>query len=159
MNLLVPHHLNTRLVERPVRHNFVAAEFGDDLVPEQPVDGTKEENTDTHNWEDVVRVAVGGPAALGWEEGHEDEEEVGHEPEDGDGKVGVPWRRPVFRLCVLQVDQTSPDEGINPRSRVGITDKGSVNNPHDMRLFPLEGKTNEDESRGYMGGIKLTGSQ
>jgi hypothetical protein len=85
MDLLVPHHLNTRLIEGPVCHNLVPSNPGNDLGPEEPVDGTKQQDTNTHDGEDVVWIALGVPALPRWEKGHDDEEEVGDEPQNGDG--------------------------------------------------------------------------
>lgn len=134
LDLSISHHLDTRLVKAPLSDHLVATQAGQQLGPEVPVDGTEEEDTDADDGEDVVWVAVGGPAALGRDEGHEDEEDVGEEPEDGDREEGLPWGRPVLALGVLKVDETASDKGVDPGSRVSIPE-GEVSRMNNEKLW------------------------
>lgn len=126
LDLLVPHHLDTALVERPLRDNLVTTNPRKDLGPDDPVHGAQEENADTDDGEDIVWVPVGRPAARGWDEGHDDEERVGQEPQDRDGQVGVPGGSPVLCLAPLQIDEAGPDEAVDPGTGVGVAIAGEA---------------------------------
>ena len=58
--------------------------------------------------------------AIGRDEGHDGQEDVGSEVEKTDGKDGVPGGRPILALPVLEIDETGCDEPVDPRAGVGV---------------------------------------
>lgn len=89
-DLTVSNDLVTFLVIRPLRHDFIATNSGEDLGPETPVYTAKKEHAHSNNWEDVVRVTFCSPRSRRWDEGNDAEEYIGQDVEDSDGEVGVP---------------------------------------------------------------------
>ena len=122
----VPHMLDTLSVLVSLRDDLVTTKLGPDLGPAEPVEDTKQENTDTDDGEDVVWVAISVPGTTRRNERHECQEDVGSEIQHSDRKVGVPWRFPTLLLRIVEIDQTGRDEAIDPCSRVGVQIRDEV---------------------------------
>src|SRR5690242_6973444 len=112
--------LNTLRVLVPLRYDLVPAQLGPHLCPAEPVEHTEEQDADTNNREDVVRVAICVPGAGRRNEGHDGQENVGGEVKHGNRQVCVPWGLPALLLRVMQVDQASGDKSIDPGTGVGV---------------------------------------
>lgn len=117
----VSHRFNTiNLINVPLRNNLVSTNLRPNASPQKPVEGTGEKHTDTNDGENKIRIPLGILHAVGGDEGHNGQEEVGSEVEKNDGKEGVPGGRPVLALLVLEIDETSSDEPVDPCAGVGV---------------------------------------
>lgn len=119
-NLTVSDNLGTILIKTPISNNLVASNTRKNLCPETPVNTSKDQDTNTNNREDVVRVPIRVDISIRWNEGNNGEEDVGENVDDRDGEVGVPRGRPVLRLFVMEVDETSGDEAVDPRAGISV---------------------------------------
>ena len=92
--------------------------------------------------------------AVGRDIGHNGQEGVGSELEMTDGKAGVPGGRPVLPLLVLEIDETSSDEAVDPCSRVGLgIDDKAVGQAGRRRYKDID-HHDPVEEEGSGGGIK-----
>jgi hypothetical protein len=89
-NLTIPDSLNSAVVKSPFGHNLVTSDAWEDLCPKAPVDNSQQQNTDTNHREHVVRVPIGIPVTIRWDERYESEEDVGKQINYGDREVRVP---------------------------------------------------------------------
>lgn len=119
-NLAVSDNLRPILIKAAISNNLVTSNSRKNLCPETPVHTSQDQNTDTNNRENVVRIPIRVDISIRWNERDKGEEDVGENVDDRDGEVGVPRGRPVLRLFVMEVDETSGDETVDPRAGICV---------------------------------------
>ena len=163
-DLTVPDRFTTiNLINVPLWNDLVAPNLRPYTGPEEPVEGSSEKHTNTNDGENEVGIPVGILDAVGRNEGHDGQEYIGSEVEEADGKEGVPRRRPILALPVLEVDETSGDETVDPRAGVGveIDDEivgraGGRGHKDDDGHDPVEEKGGRRGIKGLDGGPETT---
>jgi len=132
--------INMSLANKPITTNL-----GKNDSPDEPVEGTRDQDSDTDNAVDVVRhalvlVLAGIVGSDKWcdHRGHGAEKE-----EDGDGEGRLDRRVPVV-LCAVEVemDETTSDKGVDDRKRIRdeadwlarLTERVEVNTYLRMKL-------------------------
>lgn len=72
-------------------HNLVSTNLWPDFRPGNPVRNTEQQNTYTHDREDVVRVSLSIPVTVRRYKWYQSKEDVGCKIKDRDWKPGLPW--------------------------------------------------------------------
>ena len=102
IHLAIPDHLRSIGIDNPLGNNAISTQPRPNLGPTQPIRSADQKHAPSHDGEDVVGVTLGVPVRVGRDEGHDGEEHVAEDEEDGDGEVGVPRGRPVFGFLVME---------------------------------------------------------
>lgn len=120
IHLNIPHMLHPISILKPLSLNLIPANPRYNLPPERPIHHTEQQNTHTHNRENVIRIPLRIPVAVRRDKRRDGEENVGGEVEHGDGQVRVPGGGPALALLVVQVDEAGGDEGVDPGAGVRV---------------------------------------
>ena len=121
LHLTIPNHLYSFFVSNSLRHNLVSLDSWPEPGPQRPVDAAQDEDTNTHDREDIVRVTIRPKVAIGWrDEWHDCQEDVAQQEDYCDGQPCAPSRIPWLLPLILQVDETSGDEAVDPGAGVSV---------------------------------------
>lgn len=132
--------INMGLANKPITTNL-----GKNDSPDEPVEGTRDQDSDTDNAVDVVRHALVLVLAgiIGSDKWCDHQVHVAEKEEDGDGKGRLDRRVPVV-LCAVEVemDETTSDKGVDDRKRIRdeadwlarLTERVEVNTYLRMKL-------------------------
>jgi hypothetical protein len=112
---LIPVRVNNSL-----SNDLVSTKPGPYFGPRDPIGSAKKQDANTDNWEHVVGIALCVPVRGWWDEGHNGQKDVGEKENNCNGKISVERRCPVLRLAVVQIDETSSNEAVDPSSWIGI---------------------------------------
>lgn len=109
------------LIDMSLANKPITTNLGKNDSPDEPVEGTRDQDSDTDNAVDVVRHALVLVLAgiVGSDEWCDHQVHVAEKEEDGDGEGRLDRRVPVV-LCAVKVemDETTSDKGVDDRERV-----------------------------------------
>jgi hypothetical protein len=108
------------LVNDNLTSELIAAKLGENDSPEDPVDGTSNQNSDADNAVDIVGHALVDVLAVGrGDEGSDDKVDVAEHEEDGDWQSSLDRGVPVVLGAVeVEMDETTSDKGVDNGERV-----------------------------------------
>lgn len=75
--LSIPHRLSSILQHRPFRLDPITPQPGQQLGPDGPVYHSEQQNTDSDDWEDVIRIPVRATPTFRGDKRHHGQEDVG----------------------------------------------------------------------------------
>lgn len=93
---------------------------GPELGPHEPVEGTKEQNGNTDDGEDIVGVALGVPVSNRGDEGNDGQEDVEEEEDDENGLPAAPCGPPGISAEEMEPDETTRNKAVDPDTGISV---------------------------------------
>lgn len=109
------------LINMSLTNKFITTNLGKNDCPDEPIEGTSNQDGDTDNAVDVVRHALVLVLAgiVGSDEWCDDQIHVAEKEEDGDGEGRLDWGVPVVLGAVkVEMDEATSDEGVDDCKRI-----------------------------------------